>query len=253
MQSVAAAPWRAALAPHQHAACRSRRAAMARTTATTISAIGRRAALLGTTSVLPALALLGPQRADAANVATALLPLADLPMVRLRLPKGGVGRDYCAIKLVIKNQGELHRSRNFPSWQQTPPKDAKLTHALAHAHARLQHRALRVHAGQVRGVRWHCMLRTCACNAPRLNSACAHAAARSGLTAELITPELRAHLGIRPSGRKVSGLGAGGAAAAGDLVRACTRLCALTWPGSQAALQPGAACPRAQRQARACR
>jgi hypothetical protein len=42
----------------------------------------------------------------------------------------------------------------------------------------------------------------------------------SGLTAELITPELRRHLGIKDSKGKVAGLAAGGASAAGDLVRA---------------------------------
>jgi hypothetical protein len=41
----------------------------------------------------------------------------------------------------------------------------------------------------------------------------------SGLTAELITPELRQHLGISGSKGKVAGLAAGGASAAGDLVR----------------------------------
>jgi hypothetical protein len=40
----------------------------------------------------------------------------------------------------------------------------------------------------------------------------------SGLTAELITPELRRHLGIKGSKGKVAGLAAGGASAAGDLV-----------------------------------
>lgn len=40
----------------------------------------------------------------------------------------------------------------------------------------------------------------------------------SGLTAEIITPELRQHLGIKSSGGKVAGLAAGGASAAGDLV-----------------------------------
>lgn len=41
----------------------------------------------------------------------------------------------------------------------------------------------------------------------------------SGLTAEIITPELQQHLGIRSSNRKVAGMAAGGSSAAGDLVR----------------------------------
>lgn len=32
-------------------------------------------------------------------------PLADLPMIRLRLPTGGLGREYVAVKLRINNQG----------------------------------------------------------------------------------------------------------------------------------------------------
>jgi hypothetical protein len=45
----------------------------------------------------------------------------------------------------------------------------------------------------------------------------------SGLTAELITPELRQHLGIKGSKGKVAGLAAGGASAAGDLVSLSVR------------------------------
>jgi hypothetical protein len=55
----------------------------------------------------------------------------------------------------------------------------------------------------------------------------------SGLTAELITPELRQHLGIKGSKGKVAGLAAGGASAAGDLVRhpaGYTQLVTPTWP-----------------------
>jgi hypothetical protein len=54
----------------------------------------------------------------------------------------------------------------------------------------------------------------------------------SGLTAELITPELRQHLGIKGSKGKVAGLAAGGASAAGDLVSLCMRqrlCCAYIW------------------------
>ncbi len=43
----------------------------------------------------------------------------------------------------------------------------------------------------------------------------------SGLTSEIITPALRSSLGIGPARSRVRGLGSGGAAAAGDLVRAC--------------------------------
>eukprot|EP00879_Flechtneria_rotunda_P027234 GHRR01029149.1.p2 GENE.GHRR01029149.1~~GHRR01029149.1.p2 ORF type:complete len:102 (-),score=28.05 GHRR01029149.1:753-1058(-) len=71
---------------------------------------------------------------------------------RIRLPRGGVGRDYVLIQLTVDGQGPY----NFM--------------------------------------------------------------VDSGLTAEIITPQLRRELGIRGSGRKVSGLGAGGAAQAGDLV-----------------------------------
>ena len=37
--------------------------------------------------------------------ATATTPLADLPMIRLRLPQQGIGRDYIAIQLKIKGEG----------------------------------------------------------------------------------------------------------------------------------------------------
>uniref|UniRef100_A0A383VMM9 Peptidase A2 domain-containing protein n=1 Tax=Tetradesmus obliquus TaxID=3088 RepID=A0A383VMM9_TETOB len=74
-------------------------------------------------------------------------------MRRIKLPRGGVGRDYVLVQLKINGDG---------------PYDFMLD---------------------------------------------------SGLTAELITPELRQHLGIRGSKGKVAGLAAGGSSAAGDLVQ----------------------------------
>ena len=59
-------------------------------------AVNRRATLIGT--LFGALAHGLPGQAQAA-VATRLRPLADLPMERLRLPKGGVGRDYVLVKV----------------------------------------------------------------------------------------------------------------------------------------------------------
>eukprot|EP00878_Enallax_costatus_P026920 GHUV01028932.1.p1 GENE.GHUV01028932.1~~GHUV01028932.1.p1 ORF type:complete len:220 (-),score=61.96 GHUV01028932.1:1024-1683(-) len=56
----------------------------------------------------------------------------------------------------------------------------------------------------------------------------------SGLTAEIITPELQQHLGIRTSNRKIAGLAAGGSSAAGDLVQLKgTSLCCGQFPGIQ--------------------
>lgn len=84
------------------------------------------------------------------------------PCCRIKLPRGGVGRDYVVVQLTINGEG---------------PYDFMVD---------------------------------------------------SGLTAEIITPELQQHLGIRSGSRKVAGLAAGGSSAAGDLVSQllfCTQLC----------------------------
>lgn len=65
-----------------------------------IHTVNRRAALLGSLLGVLAQSLSGP--AEAA-VATRLKPLADLPMDRLRLPKGGVGKDYVLVKVKAKD------------------------------------------------------------------------------------------------------------------------------------------------------
>lgn len=93
------------------------------------------------------------------------MPLADLPMSRIKLPKGGVGRDYVLIQLTINGAG---------------PYDFMLD---------------------------------------------------SGLTAEVITPQLREQLGKLPTRGKVAGLGAGGATG-GDLVELQgAELCCGNFPG----------------------
>eukprot|EP00816_Leptocylindrus_hargravesii_P010377 CAMPEP_0196822242 /NCGR_PEP_ID=MMETSP1362-20130617/82704_1 /TAXON_ID=163516 /ORGANISM="Leptocylindrus danicus, Strain CCMP1856" /LENGTH=396 /DNA_ID=CAMNT_0042201743 /DNA_START=79 /DNA_END=1265 /DNA_ORIENTATION=- len=43
--------------------------------------------------------------ANAATSSTSIKPLADLPMQRLRLPKGGFGREYVIIRLMIQSKG----------------------------------------------------------------------------------------------------------------------------------------------------
>lgn len=41
----------------------------------------------------------------AAGAATSTPPLADVPMVRLKLPQGGFGREYVALKLKVEDKG----------------------------------------------------------------------------------------------------------------------------------------------------
>jgi hypothetical protein len=43
--------------------------------------------------------------AAAADPSKKVGPLADLPMIRLKLPSGGFGREYVALKLMVQNQG----------------------------------------------------------------------------------------------------------------------------------------------------
>jgi alpha-D-ribose 1-methylphosphonate 5-triphosphate synthase subunit PhnG len=57
--------------------------------------VSRRSALLGALFG----ALIQPASPSQAAVASRLIPLADLPMERLRLPKGGVGKDYVLVKV----------------------------------------------------------------------------------------------------------------------------------------------------------
>ncbi|KAL7544399.1 hypothetical protein ACHAWF_007784 [Thalassiosira exigua] len=71
----------------------------------------RRKAILGGASSLPF--FLGsrgaPPTADAATTGGAVggdvVPVADFPMRRLRLPKGGMGREYIVVQLYIKGEG----------------------------------------------------------------------------------------------------------------------------------------------------
>eukprot|EP00882_Tetradesmus_deserticola_P001300 GHRQ01001405.1.p1 GENE.GHRQ01001405.1~~GHRQ01001405.1.p1 ORF type:complete len:396 (+),score=134.85 GHRQ01001405.1:46-1233(+) len=133
--------------------------------------LSRRAAIL---SLAPLVSLSGARLpADARTgtlVPAGVVPLADVPMRRIKLPRGGVGRDYVLVQLKINGDG---------------PYDFMLD---------------------------------------------------SGLTAELITPELRRHLGIRGGKGRVSGLAAGGASAAGDLVQLRgASLCCGDFPGLRGA------------------
>ena len=52
-----------------------------------------------------ALASSGVLAANSAGAETSSKPIADLPMIRLKLPKGGFGREYVAIQLKIDGQG----------------------------------------------------------------------------------------------------------------------------------------------------
>ncbi len=90
--------------------------------------------------------------AAAAIPSNAIKPLADLPMVRLKLPVDGFGREYVALKLKVQNQG---------------PFDFMVD---------------------------------------------------SGLTTELITPHLKAVLGLVEGKERLSGLAAGGETASNALV-----------------------------------
>ncbi|KAF6250944.1 hypothetical protein COO60DRAFT_1298685 [Scenedesmus sp. NREL 46B-D3] len=135
--------------------------------------LSRRAAIL---SLAPVVSLSGarlPAEARTGTYAPAgVVPLADVPMRRIKLPRGGVGRDYVLVQLTINGDG---------------PYDFMLD---------------------------------------------------SGLTAELITPELRRHLGIKGSKGKVAGLAAGGASAAGDLVQLRgASLCCGAFPGLRGAAE----------------
>ncbi|KAG7355088.1 aspartyl protease [Nitzschia inconspicua] len=47
----------------------------------------------------------GQKRAEAASGITSTKPLADVKMVRLKLPQGGFGREYVALKLKVKGSG----------------------------------------------------------------------------------------------------------------------------------------------------
>jgi hypothetical protein len=46
-----------------------------------------------------------PKQAEAASAEAATTPLADVPMVRLKLPRGGFGREYVALKLNVQGSG----------------------------------------------------------------------------------------------------------------------------------------------------
>ena len=111
--------------------------------------------------------LAGPTYEEAIKTTDPTKPLADLPMIRLRLPGAGIGRDYIAIQLKVENQG---------------PFDFMID---------------------------------------------------SGLTTELISPNLQSRLGNKNSKAPiVQGLGAGGATQGGQLVRLDTAsLCCGTFPG----------------------
>jgi hypothetical protein len=54
--------------------------------------------------VLQSLSVLAAAAATPSRAGT-VEPLIDLPMIRLRLPRGGVGRDYIAVPLKIRGQG----------------------------------------------------------------------------------------------------------------------------------------------------
>jgi predicted aspartyl protease len=71
-------------------------------TSTELSSLPRRNVLTGAFGA----ALFGSgARKASASTKTAIEPLADLPMVRLKLPRAGFGREYVAIKLKINGQG----------------------------------------------------------------------------------------------------------------------------------------------------
>jgi hypothetical protein len=135
------------------------------------SFLNRRHVLIGSAPLfLPRPARAAPSKPPAP---TSTLPLADVPMRTLKLPKGGVGRDYVLVQLKIAGQG---------------PFDFMVD---------------------------------------------------SGLTGELLTPHLQQLLGLGQGsgGKRVSGLGAGGAVSAGELVELRgASLCCGDFPG----LAPGA-------------
>lgn len=49
--------------------------------------------------------LKGPSYEQAIKTQDPNVPMADLPMIRLRLPGAGIGRDYIAIQLKVENEG----------------------------------------------------------------------------------------------------------------------------------------------------
>ena len=68
-------------------------------TTTCLWSLARRDLLVGGVVLLSALQA---QEAASATTVVEQPPLADLPMIRLRLPKNGFGREYVALKLKIK-------------------------------------------------------------------------------------------------------------------------------------------------------
>jgi predicted aspartyl protease len=50
----------------------------------------------------------GPTYEQAIQNANPSVPLADLPMIRLRLPGAGIGRDFIAIQLKVENEGPFN-------------------------------------------------------------------------------------------------------------------------------------------------
>ena len=71
-------------------------------TTTCLWSLARRDLLVGGVVLLSALQA---QEAASATTVVEQPPLADLPMIRLRLPKNGFGREYVALKLKIKGEG----------------------------------------------------------------------------------------------------------------------------------------------------
>lgn len=68
--------------------------------------LGGSGALMSPSSAKAAPAVLqGPTYEQAIQAQNPNIPMADLPMTRLRLPGAGIGRDYIAIQINVENQG----------------------------------------------------------------------------------------------------------------------------------------------------
>ncbi|KAF8058088.1 Prep [Scenedesmus sp. PABB004] len=120
LATTASSPPRAAAAPWQQrrraaVACRAQAqggrprvaAAQQRAEGAPASSVSRRAALLagGGGAALLAQRARAARAGVAAKAPAGLVPLADLPMRRIRLPRGGVGRDYVVVQLTVAGQG----------------------------------------------------------------------------------------------------------------------------------------------------